>query len=94
LWLEEELRTEYADVEARNVVPTTASKYRPNVVNNMDGWDMYDLWVLIPLESASSNPGLSGYWLLLFSRISLWLYHPKRNICAGGVWLQDWYCLS
>jgi hypothetical protein len=44
LWLEEELRTEYADVEARNVVPTTTSKYRPNVVNNMDGWDMYDLW--------------------------------------------------
>ena len=71
LWLEEELRTEYADVEARNVVPTTASKYRPNGVNNMDGWDMYDLWVLIPLESASSNPGLSGYWLLVFSNLPL-----------------------
>ena len=45
LWLEEELRTEYAKAEAQDDMPTTARIRRAYPVNNMDGWEMYDLWM-------------------------------------------------
>lgn len=44
LWLEEELRTEYAEVESQNSRPAKRSNHQSNLVNNnMDGWAMYDL---------------------------------------------------
>ena len=44
LWLEEELRSEYADVEARDVDLSRARHTRASRVNTLDGWEMYGLW--------------------------------------------------
>jgi len=45
LWLEDELRNEFANASAAEQ-PTSANstKTRPAVSNNFDGWDMYGLW--------------------------------------------------
>lgn len=45
LWLEEELRNEYAGSQAQDNASETLSRQG----NTMDGWDMYDLWVVILL---------------------------------------------
>jgi len=44
LWLEEELRTDYAIIEAQNDNPAPTRNYHPTTVNTMDGWDFYGLW--------------------------------------------------
>ena len=51
LWLEEELRTEYAKVNAEDR-PSETSHRHQNLANNFDGWDMYDLWNLLSPQAA------------------------------------------
>lgn len=40
LWLDEELRSEYAEAEARQPI---SDNRRVNTLKPMDGWEMYDL---------------------------------------------------
>ena len=85
LWLEEELRTEYARVEAEDVNPITTHNRCPNPVNNLDGWDMYDLW-LFHLHPAVAIASLPGYWSFTLAQLFLWWY----TTLSVGVGLREW----